>query len=42
MSSTLTIQYKEETFALDVDPEKTIKWVKDQIKIKTRIPVIQQ
>jgi len=42
MSTSLTVKYKDTEIYLTVDPEKTVRWVKEQIQAQTKIPVIQQ
>lgn len=42
MSVKLTINYKDTQINIDADENNTIKWIKEEIKKQTRIPVIQQ
>ena len=42
MSTSLTIKYKDSEIYITADPEKTVRWVKEQIQAQTKIPVIQQ
>ena len=42
MSVILTINYKDTQIALAADETNTIRWIKEEIKKQTKIPVIQQ
>lgn len=42
MSINLTIKYKEKDITIAADGEKTVRWIKEQLQIQTKIPVIQQ
>ena len=42
MSVKLTINYKDTQISIDADENNTIKWIKEEIKKQTKIPVIQQ
>lgn len=42
MSTILTVKYKDTEIYITAEPEKTVRWVKEQIQAQTKIPVIQQ
>lgn len=42
MSVKLTINYKDTQISIDADENNTIRWIKEEIKKQTRIPIIQQ
>jgi hypothetical protein len=42
MSTNLTVKYKDREISLNAESENTIKWVKEQLAVQTKIPILQQ